>query len=222
MRNVSDPIIVSASFPPESLLGENLFDGRPEIELEFERTVPFGEQYRSLLWVRGSDAHVAESRLDDCDPVECIDSLEDNNGERLFEVAWDDEQGALARIIADSDVQALSMRGTPESWDGHFWARTRETLIEFNESLMLAGVPITLKRISNSPYQERHSLSEKQREAVRLAYQRGYFEVPRKCTKQELADELSISDSAFSQRLRRAVAACVEETVDGSTLLRQL
>lgn len=219
---MSDPTIVSASFPPESLLGEDLFAGHPEIGVEFERTVPFGEQTRSLLWARGNDANVAGSRLRECEPVECLNNLEDNNGERLFEIRWVTDRSPLARTIADSDVHALSMTGTPESWSAHFWAQTRETLIGFNEALTMAGIPITLVRISNSPYREGSSLSKKQRDAVQLAYQRGYFEVPRKCTKKELGDELCISDSAFSQRLRRAVAACVEETIDGSTLLRQL
>lgn len=220
MEDIPDPTIVNASFPPESLLGGEIFGGRPELELEFERTVPFGEQTRSLLWVRGNDANIAESRLRDCGPVECLNDLEDKNGERLYEVRWDTDRSPLGRTIADSDMHTLSMTGTPKSWDAHFWARTRVALIGFNELLMDADVEITLKEISNSPYDEHHTLSEKQLEALRLAYQRGFFEVPRQCTKQELSEELQISDSAFSQRLRHALAVCVEESFTGSKLLR--
>lgn len=222
MKNIPDPTIVNASFPPESLLGGRLFDGYPEIELEFERTVPFGEQTRSLLWVRGNDAEIAESRLRDCHPVECLNDLEDKNGERLYEIRIDIDRSPLARTITDSDMHTLSMTGTPKSWDAHFWARTREALIGFNELLMDADIEITLRGICNSPYDEHQPLSKKQLEALRLAYHRGFFEVPRQCTKQELADELHISDSAFSQRLRHALLTCVEETLEGSVLLRMM
>lgn len=46
-------------------------------------------------------------------------------------------------------------------------------------------------------------LSDKQLEVLEAAYQMGYFKVPQEVTAEELADELDISRSTLSERLRR-------------------
>lgn len=52
-----------------------------------------------------------------------------------------------------------------------------------------------------------------QREALVLAVERGYYDVPRRCTTAELAATLGISDQAVSERLRRGTATLVERTL---------
>jgi predicted DNA binding protein len=47
-------------------------------------------------------------------------------------------------------------------------------------------------------------LTEKQREALELALDEGYFAVPRENSATELADEVGITRPAFSRRLQRA------------------
>lgn len=47
-------------------------------------------------------------------------------------------------------------------------------------------------------------LTDKQREALTLALEEGYYERPRKSDLGDLADGLAISKSAVSQRLRTA------------------
>lgn len=49
-----------------------------------------------------------------------------------------------------------------------------------------------------------YDLTDKQREALRVAYENGYFESPRAATAEELASELGIAASSFLSRLRRA------------------
>ena len=47
-------------------------------------------------------------------------------------------------------------------------------------------------------------LSEKQREAVNLAYKKGYYEYPKKIDLGELAKLMSVSKSTFQEHLKRA------------------
>jgi hypothetical protein len=47
------------------------------------------------------------------------------------------------------------------------------------------------------------ALTPKQREALAVAIDRGYFDVPRRATLAEVAAELGVSDTATSQRIRR-------------------
>lgn len=47
-------------------------------------------------------------------------------------------------------------------------------------------------------------LTDRQWEAVRLAYERGYFDQQQRCSQTELADEMGISQKTFSQHLTAA------------------
>lgn len=59
------------------------------------------------------------------------------------------------------------------------------------------------------------SLTPKQWEALELAYEAGYYDQPRSVDLETLADELEISKSAVSQRLRAAEATIVEGVLAG-------
>ncbi len=54
-------------------------------------------------------------------------------------------------------------------------------------------------------------LSAKQEEAFRIAWMRGYYEIPRKSEIKYLATEIGIKRVAFQERLRRAEKAIVRE-----------
>ena len=48
------------------------------------------------------------------------------------------------------------------------------------------------------------ALSPAQQEALALALERGYFEIPRQGSLIDLSEEIGISDQALSERLHRA------------------
>ena len=58
-----------------------------------------------------------------------------------------------------------------------------------------------------------YGLSEPQREALMLAVRMGYYDIPRGCTTEDLANELGISDQAVTERLRRAIGTFGRHTL---------
>lgn len=56
-------------------------------------------------------------------------------------------------------------------------------------------------------------LTQHQYEALQAAYEHGYFEIPRAITLEDLADTLDITHQSFSERLRRAQHAFLNQTV---------
>ncbi|MFC4543782.1 helix-turn-helix domain-containing protein [Halosolutus amylolyticus] len=58
-------------------------------------------------------------------------------------------------------------------------------------------------------------LTARQREAVRTAYDLGFYETPRRTSYEEIADELDCAPSTANELLRRAEAAIVAATLDG-------
>ncbi|WP_227377496.1 helix-turn-helix domain-containing protein [Haladaptatus halobius] len=56
-------------------------------------------------------------------------------------------------------------------------------------------------------------VSEKRKRLLRMAYQEGYYEIPRRISQDELAKNLDISTSAFSKRLRRDTEQLIGNTL---------
>ena len=53
-------------------------------------------------------------------------------------------------------------------------------------------------------------VTDKQHEAIRIGYERGYFDYPRRSTAEEVANELDITASSYISRLRRGQRRLVE------------
>lgn len=58
-------------------------------------------------------------------------------------------------------------------------------------------------------------LTPEQREALTVAYQRGYFSEPREVSLEEIAAEMGLSSTAISGRLRRGMRNLIAATING-------
>jgi len=87
---------------------------------------------------------------------------------------------------------------------------SHEAFADHCEALEADGTVVTVGDL----YDRRDDgLTDLQRETLELAYQRGFFEVPRGTTMRELGEELGVSEQAVSQRLRRGYARLVEASL---------
>lgn len=81
----------------------------------------------------------------------------------------------------------------------------RAVLRSIVEDLRAAGVTVSVERIRTGAVDDDATgdtgLTQKQREALALAIESGYYERPREATLDDLADELGVTRSAVSQRL---------------------
>ena len=119
-----------------------------------------------------------------------------SNGDREFLAALRDHDVLVERAITT----------TTDEWLFRFRTADRETLSAFHDACSDAGVPIEVRRIAGNPtVDESFGLTDKQREALVLAFDEGYFEVPRGSSLTELADHVGISRQAYTRRLQRAL-----------------
>lgn len=58
-----------------------------------------------------------------------------------------------------------------------------------------------------------YGLTPVQRATLVRAVREGYYSIPRELSTQELADSFDVSDQAVTERLRRAIASLVENTL---------
>ncbi|MDS0476295.1 helix-turn-helix domain-containing protein [Natrinema sp. 1APR25-10V2] len=83
---------------------------------------------------------------------------------------------------------------------------SQETIAEAIDGYETAGVSLDLRKLGaydgrDDPLDE---LTDRQREAVRTAYELGYYDVPRSATTDDIAAELDVDPSTVAEHLQRA------------------
>ncbi|KZN24545.1 DNA-binding protein [Haladaptatus sp. R4] len=93
---------------------------------------------------------------------------------------------------------------------------SHERLSNYADELRKAGIPYQVSSLAQS-YDSGELLTERQREFVTAAVQRGYYDTPRGCTLTELAEEFEVHKSAASRLLHRAEGRIMREFVESAT-----
>ena len=207
-------VIADITVPADTFPLGRVLDDFPAIELELERIVPLREAIVPLFWIAGAEPGEIEMGLLEHSETEAVEILTTKDDKTLFEVHWSSDINGLIQALIDTQAKILEASGTAETWDFRLRFPSHEQLSVFNMALTDEGIPITLRHIYNPSVPDgQSSLSSEQRETLRLAHREGYFEVPRRTTQTQLADEIGISDSALSQRIRRGVNILVEQSL---------
>jgi len=124
----------------------------------------------------------------------------------------DDLSGLEALASTESIIERIEV--LPTGWRQSGWFANREAFDKFREFWQRNG-GFRLHRLTRDGDSEPagDGLTDRQREALRIAYERGYFDIPRRVSLEEVATELDISPSSASERLRRAQTQLIQESV---------
>lgn len=165
---------------------------------------------------RTVDAH-GLSCVDDCEGAyECRATVETDRGHRMVGRVVD--EGCVCPVFQEYDC--VSSVDAVEHGDiiVSLTIPDREELPAIVESLRDRGATVDLRSIARADEGtdrrqlavKADSITEKQREAIRAAFEEGYYETPRRADLGDLAERLGVSRSAVSQRLTGAESTLVE------------
>ncbi|MFC6837115.1 helix-turn-helix domain-containing protein [Halomarina ordinaria] len=197
-------------------LGRTL-DVRSGTALELESVVPLGDSAVPFVWMYRVDDRTgaaergsAVSRDDDC--LEPVDVYDDR---ALYAVEWNLDTDDVFSAVRAEEGHVLRATAVPDRWTFKFRFPDHESLSAFRRHCRSERIPLEVLRVRSpeTPGRPRFGLTDRQRETLSLAVQRGYYAIPRQCTTIELAETLGISDQAVTERLRRAIVALVEDTL---------
>ena len=191
----------------------------PSVEMEMV------DQYRDhdglvhgIFWVVAPDYAGFEESLSESDLVAEWTLLVERPDRRLYNLTVA-RRGGLARLVDLSREYNVIWQRTMVQ-DGTLRIRAivpdREALTGFHSAIREDGYEFTLHQVTSeidSGLAGEPSLSRRQREALVLAYERGYYEQPRQVSLAEIGEELGISESAVSGRLCRGISTLLEETL---------
>lgn len=184
--------------------------------IELESLVPTGEATVPLFWVHNTTREPFLDGVQHHPAVNDVAELEVFEDRTLFSLDWDARQDHLFAGITTHEGQLLRAVGTPSTWEFELRFPDNDSLGEFTTHCEHAGISLTVSRVYNPTDTEAEpwfGLTDPQREALRLAVERGYYDIPRGCTTEELSRAMGISDQAVTERLRRAIATLVRNTL---------
>lgn len=212
MATVMEFTSPAAEFP----LG-SVFDNLPGVTVELERLIPHETLIIPYFWVRGVETGDIEAAFDPhagVRSIRLVDSVED---EYLMRAEWEQEYFGVLSALSKANVVVLNGIGTKEEWRFEVRGEDQESIAEFREHCQKNDIPIEITALhAMLPIQgEGFELTDTQREALVLAFERGYFDTPRKVSLEEVADELDITQQSLSSRLRRGHRRLIAATLVG-------
>lgn len=193
---------------------EALEDLQAEVERQYaidpDRPIAF-------CWLRDDDPTRLERALDRDATVDTYQRIEETAHRALYRVRRSRSPVIEAYgVWVELGAELLRSRGQNGRWEMRMRFPSREAFTDFHTFLEGAGVEFDLTRLADGavPYGSAHELTPRQRDALRLAYEEGFYDVPRGTTLADLARTLDVSDQAVSERLRRGQARLIEAYVE--------
>lgn len=195
-------------------------DATQTLDIQFNH----GDRPPFLVTIQGGSRTVIESALTDASDVNAWTLVGQAGDVHRYQVLpaltfeeqlgdhLDDLAGLQALATADAIIERVEV--VPGGWRQTGWFADRETFSDFS-SFWQRNAAFRLQRLTRTDESEPpgDGLTDRQREALRIAYERGYFDVPRNASLEDIAAELDISTSSVSERLRRAQTELIEGTV---------
>lgn len=188
-----------------------------DVRIDLERSVATDPDRPSLfLWVEDGDLEAFDAAVRRDPTVTDIRVLSEVHDRRLYSMRVTD----ATEVVLYAEWVRLGAERLQAYYENGWWhARSRfpdrGAFAAYREFLDRSGVEFRLEHLydGEATTADAATLTPEQRETLQLAYERGYFEIPRGVTTAELAAELGVSDQAVSERLRRGYARLVETVI---------
>lgn len=209
-------VIVEISIPAAEFELGRIMDLSTVRMVELESLVPAGERAVPYFWVYDSDFATFETTVRDCPDVDAIARVDTYDDRILYAFGWSAENDPVFRAIRSVDAYILNATGSGETWAFELRFPTHDAMSRFQDRCREHDIAFEVLRVHDPSKPDLgpwFGLTEPQREALVLAVERGYYDIPRGCTTVELAEELGISDQAVTERLRRAIVTLSSNTV---------
>lgn len=205
--------IVDLSVPAEDFELGQLVLGHPGMRVELERIVPLKEGVLPFFWVSGGTPDSVEETLLSSPDVESVERLTELEDETLYQVWWSPNIDGFVESLVTTGGTVLEGGGTDTEWTFRLRFPDHESLSTFGDACEQKEIQLNIRSVYNPhPPEVESSLTPAQRQTLRIAFDKGYFEVPRRVTLPELATEFDVSKQAVSQRLRRGLNNLLSDT----------
>lgn len=211
---------VELRLPADEFALSHTLVSTPGCSIEVERLVAKGsDSLMPLVWVVAEDFSAFETALEDDPTVESFSVLSEFDEKRFYRVNWASAVEGVVRLLVEEEGVLTRIRAQGGTWRLQAICPDRESISRTYELCRRSGLSLSIESIYDLAGRDsqRYGLTESQYATLLTAYEQGYYEVPRRVSLSELAEELGISHQALSERLRRSHANLVERTLASAT-----
>lgn len=186
----------------------------PEATIEVVSDAATDPHHRPHLFrVEAPSFEPIEATLSEDHTVDSFDIVVEEEGHRTYRIEYTDDAELLTPRISALDGLTLGSVSHMNGWHLRLQLPDHDALYELDRYATDAGIRLDilgLQQIDEGTALEAFELTESQREALVSAFARGYYDDPREASLEDVADELGITPSAASGRLRRGSAQLIE------------
>ncbi|MDJ1434104.1 helix-turn-helix domain-containing protein [Halostagnicola sp. A-GB9-2] len=184
------------------------------IEPDYTTDSPTGRT-STYLTVFGDNFDAFESALEIDDTVNNPVLYERCSDHRVYRVTLAESVIRFTPTAAAVEGRVLDVRSSRDGWTATVRFPSRDALIGFNQRCREQDIQVSVNNIRGSDGNDRCllPLTRKQADLLVVAYEEGYFDVPRAISQEELATKIGVSKSAVSQRLRRGLAELCRSSI---------
>jgi predicted DNA binding protein len=208
--------IAEIQFPAvEFALAETLSDV-PHLEFETVRVVAHDtDRVLPLVWAQTDDTDALDDALDDDPTVENVRLLADLTDERLYRMDWVGNVETIVHALLEHDGTVLNASGRADGWHLRILFPDRDSLSATHDFATDNDISFSLQSVADlsEGRGNQFALTEHQHQALLVAYEQGYYDIPQGVTTDDLAEEIGVSQQAVSQRLHRAYSNLIENTL---------
>lgn len=201
---------LTVTIPEEVWIGD-LTRRYPDARFQVLAALP-GDQQRGvgLAKISAPSLSAVLSDLDDYEAVTEVAVLE-HQGENVL-IQLETSHPVLLEPAQRSGIP-LEMPFTVQAGEV-VWEITasRDRLSALNDELTALGIPFTVDSIYRE-LDSSHLLSDQQSKVLDVAVQEGYYDTPRTCTQEDIAEILELAKSTCSETLHRAEERIVKQFI---------
>lgn len=201
--------IAQVQIPVEEFALRQTLPQVPDVSIEVTRVVASERPHMlPFLWAIGDDLDDFEAALADDETVDNVELLTEFEDERFYQMDWTSSVDLLTRMLIHDDAAILNARGQADAWHLRILFQDRDSFGTTREYCADQGLEMKIEQVyqitrANQRGHGLFGLTEQQYECLVRALETGYYEVPRETSARDLADDLSVSHQAISERLRR-------------------
>jgi hypothetical protein len=202
--------------PLEHLALEATLRDVPDSRIEMVRVTMTDQLMTPHFWAYAPDLEELHAALLADDSVRDVERIGVFDEATIYRATYTSAVDREAEVYAANGGTVVRTVGTSEGWTLHVQFPTHGDLRYFFEMLAENDVSFStqsLTSVDTAPRGLEFGLTEKQAEALALAWELGYFRTPRESHLDDVAAALGISKQAVSERLRRAEQILVRNTV---------
>jgi predicted DNA binding protein len=190
----------------------------PEMTLRHERSDVDDDRIRALIWAAGGEFDAFEEAIGSDPTVGAHECVFDSGARRLYQIDLVGEGYAASvyPVIVREGSVIHDLTASSDGWRFSASFPSRAAFDRFYEFCCDREIDLELHRLYTPDAitdGASYELTDEQLEALVAAVERGYFEIPREASLEDVAAALGVSSNAASERLRRAMKALAERAL---------